>query len=114
MVLLMNVGVCINMSIEKKTFELRKFQFEDGIQLVGVFLSDVEPSDNFNKYIITLNDDNTVIVKNIQRNWGKDDVSVICHRALYESEAKMLKNKIIKAEDDNDFKDILYKIIINC
>jgi len=106
----MNVKVCINMN----RFELRKFQFEDGIQIVAVFFSDVDPFNNFNKYIITLNDDNTVIVKNVLRNWGKDEVSVICYHALYEEEAKILKNKIIKAKDDNDFKDILYKIMMNC
>ena len=109
-VLLINVKVCINMS----GFELRKFQFEDGIQLVGIFFSNSEPSDNFTKYIITLNDDNTVIVKNIQRNLGKDEVSVICYHAIYEEEAKILKNKIMKAKDDNDFKDILYKIMMSC
>ncbi|MCI4464014.1 MAG: hypothetical protein JHC30_07610 [Caldisericum sp.] len=95
-------------------FELKRFQCEDGIQIVAVFFSDADPSDNFNKYIITLGDDNTVIVKNIQRNWGKDEISIICHRALYESEAKILRDKIIKAKDDSDFKDILYKITINC
>jgi hypothetical protein len=97
-------------------FRLYRTIFGSEVELEGVYkpLEAQGFGGNQERYIITLSLSDKVQVKRVRENWNGTGADIIAHCSLDESEAEKIREKILRAKNHDDFKQLLNHLLATC
>ena len=99
----------------KTGFRLYRYLYGTSIELEGKFLPlEAQGWGNYEKYVIALTLDDKVQVKRVRDNWNGSGADIIAHCELSDDEAEKIREKIIHAENLDDFKKLLNHLLATC
>ena len=97
-------------------FRLYRYIYGDSLVLEGVYkpLEHKGWGGNFEKYVITVGYNNEIEIKRVRDNWNGSGMDIIANCKANKSEAKKIKQKILSANDQQAFDELLNYLLDNC